>query len=48
MALGPTDRSCLVGWLGCRPRDGKKKKKEDRDYQKPWSIALVVAAMTGG
>jgi hypothetical protein len=30
------------------PRDGKKKKKKDRDYQKPWSTALVVAATTGG
>jgi hypothetical protein len=27
-------------------RDGKKKK--DRDYQKSWSTALVVAAATGG
>jgi hypothetical protein len=29
-------------------RDGKKKKKKDRDYQKPRSTALVVAAATGG
>jgi hypothetical protein len=28
--------------------DGKKKKKKDRDYQKPRSTALVVAAVTGG
>ena len=48
MALGPTNRGCPVGWLGCRPRDGRKKKKKDRDYQKPWSTALVVAAATGG
>ncbi len=48
MALGSTDRGCPVGWLGCRPRDGKKKKKKDRDYQKPRSTALVVAATTGG
>jgi hypothetical protein len=30
------------------PQDGKKKKKKDRDYQKPRSTALVVAAATGG
>jgi hypothetical protein len=28
--------------------DRKKKKKKDRDYQKPWSTTLVVAAATGG
>jgi hypothetical protein len=28
--------------------DGKKKKKKDRDYQKPQSTTLVVAAVTGG
>jgi hypothetical protein len=33
---------------GAVPRDGKKKKKKDRDYQKPRSTALVVAAVTGG
>jgi hypothetical protein len=48
MALGPTNRSCPVGWLGRRPRDRKKKKKKDRDYQKSRSTALVVAAATGG
>jgi hypothetical protein len=47
-ALSPTNRGCPVGWLGCIPRDGKKKKKKDRDYQKPWSTALVVAAATRG
>jgi hypothetical protein len=47
MALGPTSQSCPVGWLGCRPRDGKKKKK-DHDYQRPRSTALVVATTTGG
>jgi hypothetical protein len=35
------------GDSGAVPRGGKKKKK-NRDYQKPWSTALVVAAMTGG
>jgi hypothetical protein len=48
MALGSTNRSCPVGWLGAVPQDGKKKKKKDRDYQKPRSTALVVAATTGG
>jgi hypothetical protein len=48
MALGPTNQSCPVGWLGRRPWDGKKKNKKDRDYQKPQSIALVVAFSTGG
>jgi hypothetical protein len=36
------------GGSGAVPRDGKKKKKKDRDYQKSWSTALVVAAATGG
>jgi hypothetical protein len=30
------------------PPDEKKKKKKDHDYQKPRSIALVIAAATGG
>jgi hypothetical protein len=47
MALSLTNRSYPVGRLGCRPPDGKKKKK-DRDYHKPRSTALVVAATTGG
>jgi hypothetical protein len=36
------------GGSGAIPWDGKKKKKKDRDYQKPWSTTLVVAAATGG
>jgi hypothetical protein len=36
------------GGSGAVPRDGKKKKKKDRDYQKLWSTALVVVAATGG
>jgi hypothetical protein len=36
------------GGSGVVPRDGKKKKKKDRDYQKPRSTALVVAAVTVG
>jgi hypothetical protein len=37
-----------TGGSGTIPRDGKKKKKKDRDHQKLWSTALVVAAATGG
>jgi hypothetical protein len=44
----PQTRATQSGGSGAVPRDGKKKKKKDRDYQKPWSTALVVAAMTGG
>jgi hypothetical protein len=36
------------GGSGAVPRDGKKKKKKDSDYQKLRSTALVVAAATGG
>jgi hypothetical protein len=36
------------GGSGAAPWDRKKKKKKDRDYQKPRSTALVVAAVTGG
>jgi hypothetical protein len=36
------------GGSGAVPQDGKKKKKKDRDYQKSWSTALVVAAAIGG
>jgi hypothetical protein len=40
----------LPSWVarGAVPRDGKKKKKKDRDYQKLRSTALMVAAATGG
>jgi hypothetical protein len=44
----PTNWSCPVGWLGGRPPGQKEEKKKDRDYQKPRSIALVVAAVIGG
>jgi hypothetical protein len=37
-----------LGGSGAVLWDGKKKKKKDRDYQKPRSTALVVAAATGG
>jgi hypothetical protein len=37
-----------TGGSGTVPRDGKKKRKKDRDHQKPRSTALVVAAATGG
>jgi hypothetical protein len=36
------------GGSGAVPRDSKKKKKKDRDHQKLWSTALVVAAAIGG
>jgi hypothetical protein len=36
-----------IGGSGATPRDGKKKKK-GRGYERPQSIALVVAAATGG
>jgi hypothetical protein len=35
-----------TGGSGTVPRDGKKKKKKDRDHQKPRSTALVIAAAT--
>jgi hypothetical protein len=44
----PQTEAAQSGGLGAVPRDGKKKKKKDRDYQKSWSTALVVAATTGG
>jgi hypothetical protein len=48
MALGLTNWSCPVGWLGGRPPGRKEEEEEGRDYQKPQSTALVVAAATGG
>jgi hypothetical protein len=44
----PQTGAAQSGGSGAIPRDGKKKKKKDRDYQKPWSTALVIAATTGG
>jgi hypothetical protein len=43
----PQTGATQSGGSGAFPRDGKKKKK-NRDYQKPRSTALVVAAATGG
>jgi hypothetical protein len=43
----PQTGAAQSGGSGAVPRDGKKKKK-DRDYQKPQSTALVIAAATGG
>jgi hypothetical protein len=48
MALGPTNRGCLVGWLGYRPRDVNNKNKTPRHYPRARSTALVVAAAIGG
>jgi hypothetical protein len=44
----PQTRATQSGGSGTVPRDRKNKKKKDCDYQKLWSIALVVAAATGG
>jgi hypothetical protein len=44
----PQTGAAQLGGLGAVPRDGKKKKKKVRDYQKSWSTALVVAAATEG
>jgi hypothetical protein len=44
----PQTGAAQSGGLGAVPRDGKKKKKKDCDYQKSRSTALVVAAATGG
>ena len=44
----PQTGAAQSGGSGAVPRDEKKKKKKDRNYQKPQSTALVVPAMTGG
>jgi hypothetical protein len=44
----PQTEAVQSGGSGAIPRDGKKKKKKDHDYQRPRSTALVVAATTGG
>jgi hypothetical protein len=44
----PQTGTAQSGGSGAIPRDGKKKKKKDRDYQKLQSTALVVAVATGG
>jgi hypothetical protein len=44
----PQTGAAQSGGSDAVPRDGKKKKKKDRDYQKLRSTALVVAARTGG
>jgi hypothetical protein len=44
----PQTKAAQSGGSGAVPQDGRKKKKKDRDYQKPRSTALVVAAATGG
>jgi hypothetical protein len=42
----PQTGAAQSGGSGAVPRDGKKKKKKDHDYQKSRSTALVVAAVT--
>jgi hypothetical protein len=44
----PQTGAAQSGGMGPVLRDGKKKKKKDHDYQKPWSTTLVVEAATGG
>jgi hypothetical protein len=44
----PQTGAAQSGGSGAILQDGKKKKKKYRDYQKPRSIALVVATATGG
>jgi hypothetical protein len=44
----PQTGAAQSGGSGAIPRDGNKKKKKDRDYQKPRSTALVVVAATEG
>jgi hypothetical protein len=44
----PQTEAAQSGGSGAVPRDGKKKKKKDCDYQRPRSTALVVVATTGG
>jgi hypothetical protein len=44
----PQTGAAQLGGSSAVPRDGKKKKKKDHDYQKLWSIALAIAAATGG
>jgi hypothetical protein len=44
----PQTRAAQSDGLGAVPRDGKKNKKKDCDYQKLRSTALVVAATAGG
>jgi hypothetical protein len=44
----PQPGAAQSGGSGAVLRDGKKKKKKDRHYQKPRSTALVVTAATEG
>jgi hypothetical protein len=48
MALGTTDRSRQTGGSGAVSHDGKKKKKKNRDHEKPQTAAPIVAAATEG
>jgi hypothetical protein len=44
----PQTGATQSGGSGAVPRDGKKKKEKDRDYQRPRSTALVATAVTRG
>jgi hypothetical protein len=43
----PQTGAAQSGGSGAVPRDGKKKNKKNRDFQRSWSTALVIAAATG-
>jgi hypothetical protein len=44
----PQTGAAQTGGSGVIAQDGKKKKKKNRGHEKPHSVALVVAAATGG
>jgi hypothetical protein len=44
----PQTEAAQAGDSGAIAQDGKKKKKKNRGNEKPHSVALVVAAVTGG
>jgi hypothetical protein len=44
----PQTGAAQSGGSGAVLRDGKKKKKKDRDYQKPWSTTMVATTATRG
>jgi hypothetical protein len=46
--LAPQTEAAQTGGSGAVAQDGKRKKKKNRGHEKPHSVALVVAAATGG
>src|SRR5688572_999634 len=47
MALSPTNQSCPVGWLRCRPLGWQEEKEEGPRLPEATVHRLVVAAVTG-